>query len=403
MRTLLILLACLLLAPVVLFLLATDSAPLLQRPEAPDLADLARGKAIVESLHLRHMKEGETRRFTFAESDLDRGVRYLADRVAHGGASAQIARGQLVVRASLPVPGLPRFLNLELALVPGGDMLQPAQMRIGALTVPAALTPGLLGAGLALSPVARELSAARSLLDQARLQDDGLALAFTWRGQAVARALTGAASLDPAVLDAYRAHLNGLSGSAFAPLLGEAFALAQQRSRDGDPVLENRAALTVLGELVVGGRFFDATGTVALKRRPGVRLGGRGDFAQHFALSAFIAAAGGERLSDLAGLYKEIQDSRGGSGFSFNDLAADRAGARLGEAATRDAASARRLQARLAGAARETAFFPAVQDLPEFMPEAEFKRRFGGVGAPAYRAVTDTIEARIAALPLYRE
>ena len=29
---------------------------------------------------------------------------------------------------------------------------------------------------------------------------------------------------------------------------------------------------------------------------------------------------------------------------------------------------------------------PVWSDLPEFMPEAEFKRRFGGIDAPAYRA-----------------
>jgi hypothetical protein len=40
--------------------------------------------------------------------------------------------------------------------------------------------------------------------------------------------------------------------------------------------------------------------------------------------------------------------------------------------------------------------------LPEFMPEAEFKRRFGGIDAPAYKRMMDDIERRIAALPLYR-
>jgi hypothetical protein len=45
---------------------------------------------------------------------------------------------------------------------------------------------------------------------------------------------------------------------------------------------------------------------------------------------------------------------------------------------------------------------PAAADLPENMPEAEFKRRFGGVGAPVYQRVMDDIERRVAACPLYR-
>jgi hypothetical protein len=44
----------------------------------------------------------------------------------------------------------------------------------------------------------------------------------------------------------------------------------------------------------------------------------------------------------------------------------------------------------------------AARDLPESMPEAEFKRRFGGVDAPAYNRMIAEIDGRIAALPAYR-
>jgi hypothetical protein len=36
------------------------------------------------------------------------------------------------------------------------------------------------------------------------------------------------------------------------------------------------------------------------------------------------------------------------------------------------------------------------------MPEAEFKRRFGGVNAIDYKKMMAEIDRRIAALPLYR-
>jgi hypothetical protein len=36
------------------------------------------------------------------------------------------------------------------------------------------------------------------------------------------------------------------------------------------------------------------------------------------------------------------------------------------------------------------------------MSEAEFKRRFGGVDAPAYQRMMREIDARIAALPVHR-
>jgi hypothetical protein len=46
---------------------------------------------------------------------------------------------------------------------------------------------------------------------------------------------------------------------------------------------------------------------------------------------------------------------------------------------------------------------PDVADLPEFMPEAEFKRRYGGIGRPAYQRMMADIEARIASRPLFRQ
>jgi hypothetical protein len=51
---------------------------------------------------------------------------------------------------------------------------------------------------------------------------------------------------------------------------------------------------------------------------------------------------------------------------------------------------------------KESDLMPEIADLPEYMPEAEFKRRFGGVGAPAYKQMMQDIERRVAACALYR-
>jgi hypothetical protein len=45
---------------------------------------------------------------------------------------------------------------------------------------------------------------------------------------------------------------------------------------------------------------------------------------------------------------------------------------------------------------------PRFDDLPEFLPEAEFKRRYGGVGAPPYNELLAEIDRRVAALPVLR-
>ena len=96
------------------------------------------------------------------------------------------------------------------------------------------------------------------------------------------------------------------------------------------------------------------------------------------------------------------QRARRGSGFSFSDIAADRAGTRFGELATTPSTGIQRLQQMLARGLQEADLLPDVRDLPEFMAEAEFQRRFGGIGQPAYLEMIGEIERRIAALPLYR-
>jgi hypothetical protein len=57
----------------------------------------------------------------------------------------------------------------------------------------------------------------------------------------------------------------------------------------------------------------------------------------------------------------------------------------------------------LAGLAKDAALAPSFADQPEFMPEAVFMRRFGGVGSPAYLNQVAEIERRLAEHPLYKQ
>ena len=136
-------------------------------------------------------------------------------------------------------------------------------------------------------------------------------------------------------------------GELLQPLLVLAAERTAAAPQTTTPAAENRAALVVLA-FYVNGKGLDAIHPPAASwPRPAARrvtLASRGDTAQHFTISAALAATAGSPLSDAVGLYKELEDSRGGSGFSFNDLAADRAGTRFGELATASGDGARKLQ-----------------------------------------------------------
>lgn len=194
-------------------------------------------------------------------------------------------------------------------------------------------------------------------------------------------------------------------GSAvpLAEMLPPLVRLAVVRSENGDVIAENRAVILVATFYVLGIPLEqilpEATGWPRPARRM-VTVDGRDDFAKHFMVSAAIAAYADTALSDAIGLYKEVEDSRSGSGFSFNDIAADRAGTKFGERAVASDAAAQQLQHRVVSGLNDSDLMPPWSDLPEFMSEAVFKRRFGGIDAPAYREMMQTIERRVAVLPV---
>lgn len=112
-----------------------------------------------------------------------------------------------------------------------------------------------------------------------------------------------------------------------------------------------------------------------------VTLGGRRDLRQHFVISAGLKAATAAGVVFAIGEFKELLDSnQGGSGFSFDDLAADRAGIRF--ATTFLEAKPVQWQALLDTMVTDKAIFPNISVLPAGLSNAEFERRFGDIYSP---------------------
>jgi hypothetical protein len=125
---------------------------------------------------------------------------------------------------------------------------------------------------------------------------------------------------------------------------------------------------------------------------------GRGDLAKHFFVSAHLVALSGAGPARSAGLIKEILDSHGGSGFSFADMAANRAGIVFANAVLTGRLSLDDVAQRFT----VDAFLPPVDGLREQLGAKEFAEGFGGVGGDRLAAELNGIEARILALPVYQ-
>jgi hypothetical protein len=395
--------------------LAIDGAALVAGQATFTPAHIERAHWLLARNDPRYMRAGVLRTIVISQEDLDLTANYLANRYARGASQIVLLDGRATLRASIALPANPLggYINLDAAFRETNTLPRVERFQIGSLRLPAFLCNWLLDRGLRRLQDSANFAAAADVIKQVRSHNGFLSVQFEWN-DAVPGQLK-AALVDEEDQARWRVYQHKLvelaeqTGNRRAvpldQLLVPLLVLASERAKTGDVLLENRAALIVLA-FYVNGKGLAALVPKARQwpraKRHIVTLNERTDLSQHFSISAALAATAGSPLSDAVGLYKELDDARGGSGFSFNDIAADRAGTRLGEWLVQGHGAAERARRALARGLGERDLMPDVRDLPEFLTEAQFKHRFGGVGQPGYQAMLADIERRIAALSIYR-
>ncbi|MEM9657746.1 MAG: hypothetical protein AAF961_05230, partial [Planctomycetota bacterium] len=248
---------------------------------------------------------------------------------------------------------------------------------------------------------------------QARLPNDPAAARY--------RQLIAAAAVDPVIEDAVRIRDAYVDAARSRQ--------SEESSADGDALLEfcvrqaadtarrigrphaAQAFLLALGVVIddsnalarlpISGRIVDRIENPVARRQRLQVLGeptmrGRADHAKHFFISAHVAALVGPTAAGRAGLSKELLDAHGGSGFSFADMAANRAGVVFAQALIRGELSLDRIAADFS----TEDYLPQVDDLRERLGAAEFVQQFGG--GSRFEGELDRIESSIRSLPAYR-
>lgn len=391
--------------------LAVEGQPRVPRRDQVSPADVDRAVGLLRQHDPRRSPPGPLRSLALSEHDLDLLVQHAARRLLGADTQLRLQPGRLQLQASVAVPR-GRWLNLELVLRQSAVLPEVERLRVGRLPLPAALAMPLLRAFAARRGLQPDAWLAMHWIERVAVRGGSLWVSYRIDPETVPRLRAAlVAPADQQRLRAYHERLAQLTQDMQPPttrplatLLAPLLALAAERSAaGGNPVAENRAALLTLTFYANHrplGLLVPAAYAWAKPWPAFVTLRQREDFARHFLVSALIAAEAGTPLADAVGLWKELADAkRGGSGFSFNDLAADRAGTRFGELAVADAA---RVQQRVAAGLSDADLLPKVSDLPEQLPQAEFAARFGGVGGAGYQRLLTAIESRIDALPMFQ-
>lgn len=401
-----------------LLFLVTDRQPVVKRDVNITHNHVDRIKQIFDNQR-NHIYPGELGTARIVSEDVDAVANYLTYLFTKGNAQIQITERHTMIRLSIPlsIGAATNYLNLETNFTEAEGFPFLQSIKISHYQLPVffvtKILPKLVQWSISIVP---EIQLASSALQQVSMSSSGLDIVYRWQGGAFGKLNETLATSLPLVnkqeLDRfYQYHLilTNLASSKSKPiplsqLLIPVMRFASEQSIKGNVIEENRAAILITSLHILGislKALFPEAINWPKQQKYQVTLDGREDFAKHFMLSAAITAYTDTKLSDAIGLYKEIEDSRSGSGFSFNDIAADRAGTKFGEKAIENQISALKIQEKISSGLDDKDLMPAWSDLPEFLNEASFKEQFGDISTPSYLQLMDRIERRITNLAIF--
>lgn len=384
----------LLLLGCVIFLFGISSTTELTFPKKLSIENIHQAQKIL--YEGTKTKPDDLAAITLSESDLNLAGNYLLNRYFKSAIRVELVNRKVrcLVSVKLSDNQLAKYFNISFRLGSEDDETLPqiAKFKIGKLLLPAKFANWMVHFLIRYSFLNEYFILATTPIQRVEIDDKSLTIFYEANSQNRA---TNAQSRE-----LYRQKITEIVANhdvktrlSLADLLKPVFDLAYQRSTSETAIEENRSAIFALNDYVNS------------LKEPEIPpfLYKRIDLAQHFIGAAALTASMNSQVANAIGEVKELSDARaGGSGFSFVDLAADKAGSRFGELAVFSPETARRIQKLTSEIRDYRDFMPDPRDLPEHMSEMEFKQRFESTQSPPYLKLAALIDARIAKIPLYQ-
>jgi hypothetical protein len=306
----------------------------------------------------------------------------------------------------LPVTLGRRFVNIRAVLAPDGLAPGIEQLQLGYLILPDRLVRWLEMRALQQLQSNNQVlgvQAALAAVEHVEVRDTQLEITYNSKVNAPAGPVSAPPptpqGLDPALVNEYLAELDAIAASMDGrsyPMLGllaPIFDVARQRSQssEANAATENTAALVAIALYGADPQLLELAQLVGQFNSPKhavtLTVHRRADLAKHYISSALIYLFAGNEVAEMIGLQKELDDSQSGSGFSLEDLLADKAGIRFAELATVSTQSAITLQADVAALLYDDDIMPKPSALPQVniqarltdMDETEAARYLQGI------------------------
>ncbi len=412
LRIFLLLLCALILLCIMLLVFGVSDTPELELDWALTREDIVRAKKILHEG--AKTKPDEISTIELSHADLNLAANYLLNRYSKSAVQIALKENKLkfVVTTTLPENRLGKYLNVTFRLgnEEGSQLPSITKFKAGKLLLPAKVAGFIINTVIEHSPLNNYFILATRPIQSVKIEPEKIIISYVSNVETLITARNVLTRTDDtAALSVYQqkiadiiAHHDPAWRLSLAELLKPLFEMAYRRSSRDNAIEENRLVIMSVNNYVNKKDLSPTKPTATKSKQYEAFLYKRIDLAQHFIGSAALTASVDNQVAKVVGEEKELSDAQGGSGFSFIDLAADKAGTRFGEIATASPESARKLQLAMAQIKDYTDFMPDPRDLPEKMNEADFKRRYGSINSEAYQELSKKIDARIAATPIYK-
>lgn len=393
----------------ILMCFALDDTPQAVVYQGLNRDDIERAKQL---LHVEPADRDSLRTIRLNQKDLNIAVSYLLTHFVENTSLIQILPERIWFQIAIFMPKNPwgRYLDLHFSLIQRGDQILMKSFKIGEISVPDPAANVLIPFIVHNTSLNQYWLAAKEYIKDIRITPETLEVSYLGSIVDTAKRLASNQHKDYPNLHLYQQQINEIVNQhdpnwrlSLSELLQPLFEAAYQRSTDDTAIRENRTVIIAVASYVYKNelRHFLPLGLIYNKEFL-VYAHKRIDVPQHFIASALFSAVDSSLLSQLLGVEKEVGDSQHGSGFSFIDLSADRAGMRFGQLAIASKKLARKLQENMSRIRDYSAFLPDIQGLPENMDEQAFKEKFVNVESNSYKEMIRVIDKRISDLPLYQ-
>lgn len=394
-------------AAVGVFLLSLQETPSIAKGSPLFQKDIDRARKLLSSTREQFSNDSSIKIIRFTDQDLNLLSRYLLTTISYKhiyhAQQVDIQPNKLTQQISIGIQQPASvFLNLSLSLSKQHDRLTITDVQIGQFRIPDQLSELVLAFSQYLFGKTEFSGALEQSLVDYQIEKNALQLylrKLSATEQQARKKLRSFIENEAAIAYASQtASLMKSPGMSLDRLLASLFTFANQRSATDSAIEENRALLLMLGNWALGKQHFENIRLPTFN----LRLNKRKDLARHMLISAAISSNSSSLLSNMIGTGKEIQDSMGGSGFSFDDLAADRLGTYLGDRATRNNNMALDTQKRFSDQTLNSEIHKIANHPIAPMTNKEFTDRFGSVDDPRYKKQLEFIDLQIHSSPLFR-